>query len=290
MLNKSDCSLSEISNKVKKLSYPQDYNHGLPDSSLLLPDNILLFRGGIWLGNDGPNKSHSHHRFMMIIPTIGEGSLILDNCVYELTPGNMILIHPYQLIDYSSKYANEKTWLFISFDHKSPTTLEPLRNKMFIANHFQQNCCSNLLHEYLNKSSDGVSLLTATLLHTLINASGNKNNKQHIHADSFINKVIRYVNSHLEQGVQIQDIANEIGLSPSRLRTKFRDKLGSSLGKYVRQIRLQRAAIMIVSSNEPINRIAQQIGFETLFSFSRAFKSEYGVSPSSYRVKQNKSI
>jgi len=78
----------------------------------------------------------------------------------------------------------------------------------------------------------------------------------------------RYVREHLSQAVTISDIAGELGYSVSHLRAVFRDRLGVSLGRYMRESRLSEAAQLLQRSEFNVSEIGERCGFESLYAFS----------------------
>jgi AraC-like DNA-binding protein len=98
-----------------------------------------------------------------------------------------------------------------------------------------------------------------------------------------LEKVNRYVREHLSQSVTISDIAQELNYSVSHLRAVFRDRLGVSLGRYMRESRLAEAAQLLQTSDLNISAIGERCGFESLYAFSRAFRKAYGIPPRAYR-------
>jgi transcriptional regulator GlxA family with amidase domain len=75
-------------------------------------------------------------------------------------------------------------------------------------------------------------------------------------------------------------------MSPSNLRARFRTSCGVSLGKHMRELRLERARGLLTMSTIRVSEIAEQCGFTSLFSFSRAFRTRYGHPPLACRKGQ----
>jgi transcriptional regulator GlxA family with amidase domain len=71
----------------------------------------------------------------------------------------------------------------------------------------------------------------------------------------------------------------------------FKNKVGMSLGVFVRNARLHRAQNLLVNSDMSIKQIADECGCGTLASFSRMFTHSTGMNPRAYRknpgVNQN---
>ncbi len=83
--------------------------------------------------------------------------------------------------------------------------------------------------------------------------------------------------------ISIAGLAREHGFSPSHLRGLFASRYGCSPRSYLRQARIRKARGLMMGTNLTLSEIALQVGFETVHSFSRAFKGVEGCCPSSYR-------
>jgi transcriptional regulator GlxA family with amidase domain len=59
--------------------------------------------------------------------------------------------------------------------------------------------------------------------------------------------------------------------------------------KYVSQMRVQRAGLLLYQTNAPIADIANTVGYQNQFNFSSAFKKHSGLSPSKYRTRSRES-
>jgi AraC-like DNA-binding protein/mannose-6-phosphate isomerase-like protein (cupin superfamily) len=78
-------------------------------------------------------------------------------------------------------------------------------------------------------------------------------------------------------------LAFELGMSQSGFRKKFRRITGMPPGQYLQQLRLNRAYEWLQHDRLTITEIAAQLGFESVFYFSRLFKRKFQMSPSGYR-------
>jgi AraC-like DNA-binding protein len=100
--------------------------------------------------------------------------------------------------------------------------------------------------------------------------------------DAVLEKINHYVRSHLSEAPTLRALAQALGYSASHLRSVFRNRLGVSLGRYIRESRLSQAAKQLQGTGLSISDIARQSGFDSPFSFSRTFKKAYGLSPKAY--------
>lgn len=84
----------------------------------------------------------------------------------------------------------------------------------------------------------------------------------------------------------VRDVARSAGKSVSHLRELFRKATGLSPKKYQMRARLVRAGKLLRETSLSIGEIAEQTGFESIFSFSRRFRKLLGISPSEYRLRK----
>lgn len=99
-----------------------------------------------------------------------------------------------------------------------------------------------------------------------------------------INKVQDYIENHLEESLTIKQISQIANFSEYHFQRIFGFVTGESLYGFIKRIRLEKAAYMLLADKErPIIDIAMSVGFSSQASFAKAFKSKYGISGSSYR-------
>lgn len=100
-------------------------------------------------------------------------------------------------------------------------------------------------------------------------------------------EVIRYMDVHYHEDLQISDIANAINIHPNYLSNVFYKEMGYSPKKYLSNLKLAKAKKLLTETDDPIYIVASSVGFSDALYFSRFFKSAEGISPSIFR-KENK--
>lgn len=101
-----------------------------------------------------------------------------------------------------------------------------------------------------------------------------------------IQLVIRYIDTHLEENLDLDSIAKEIHYSKYHLSRMFVNIVGFSLHKYIQRRRLTEAARQLVYSNDSIIEIAIGAGYQTQRSFTKAFKGMFTCTPQVYRKRK----
>jgi AraC family transcriptional regulator len=98
-----------------------------------------------------------------------------------------------------------------------------------------------------------------------------------------INKVIHYINNHLNENLDIEKLAQIGNYSSFHFHRIMRAYLGESLGAFIVRVRLETAVTLLIYSKEAISDIAFKVGYENPSSFNKAFKKRYGISPVEFR-------
>lgn len=98
-----------------------------------------------------------------------------------------------------------------------------------------------------------------------------------------VKKVIDYIEANLEEELDLDRIAKNIGYSKFYLNRIFTECTGITIYKYLQNRRLTVAAEKLVKTEKPILEIAYEAGYDTQQSFSYAFKQIYLYPPKVYR-------
>ena len=96
-------------------------------------------------------------------------------------------------------------------------------------------------------------------------------------------RVAARMTQDLQSHRTIEQLAQEEGLSPTALKTCFKEVFGSSIYAYLREYRLQTAQKLLAETDAPIVEIAHRVGYENPNKFSSAFRQVYGTTPTEYR-------
>lgn len=99
-----------------------------------------------------------------------------------------------------------------------------------------------------------------------------------------------YISSHFHRKVTIQLICSEIGCSKSALITAFKREYGTTVNQYLNEVRLTEAVHLIENGECTIGEVAEACGFSDQSYFSKVFSARYGVPPSEYMAKAEKTI
>jgi AraC-like DNA-binding protein len=102
--------------------------------------------------------------------------------------------------------------------------------------------------------------------------------------NSFVKRFYEIVEEHIiDDDFSIEDLADSLNLSRSQVHRKIKGLTGMSTSLYIRHIRLQKAMVLLTSTDLNVSEIAYQTGFKTPVYFSQVFKESFGISPSEAR-------
>lgn len=97
--------------------------------------------------------------------------------------------------------------------------------------------------------------------------------------------LMNYIESHMSEKITLEATARQFLVSQSTISQTFRQKLGISFYRFVTQRRLIAAKSAILEG-KPLESLYEEVGFSDYSTFYRAFRREYGISPSQYRKIQ----
>jgi len=92
-----------------------------------------------------------------------------------------------------------------------------------------------------------------------------------------------YIKSQNGRRVTINELAEKFSYSRSHLSKIFKQEYGMSLKSYIDTLRLEKAKEMLAYSERTISEIAHELDFKDIYTFSRFFKRNTGLSPKHYR-------
>ncbi|MEP3480675.1 MAG: AraC family transcriptional regulator [Fuerstiella sp.] len=96
-------------------------------------------------------------------------------------------------------------------------------------------------------------------------------------------RVQLHIEEHLCAELPLDQLAAVAHLSPYHFHRIFRATVGEGVAEYVRRVRLERAAIALKATSDSVTSVAFDTGYGSHEAFTRAFRRQFGVSPSEFR-------
>lgn len=102
-----------------------------------------------------------------------------------------------------------------------------------------------------------------------------------------IHKVIDYIDKNTDSQLSVKELADIAGFSQYYFHRIFSAYIGEPLSTFVKRIRLEKSAQMLIYTNASITDAALSCGYETPSAYTKAFKQFFGTSPSDYKIAKN---
>lgn len=109
-----------------------------------------------------------------------------------------------------------------------------------------------------------------------INQMNNQNER-------YISKVIEYIENHYKTDIDVNTLADSVGISYSHLRKIFRENMGTNLNSFINKRRIKEAKILLKETDMTIYDMAVALGYNSDQTFTRFFKKYEGTTPGAYR-------
>jgi AraC-like DNA-binding protein len=98
-----------------------------------------------------------------------------------------------------------------------------------------------------------------------------------------IRPVLAYVDLHCRESITLDDVAEVVHVSPSRVRHVFKDVTGVSFKEYVTQVRVAEAKRLLLGTDLSVAEIARAVSYTNLNQFYKVFYRSCAMSPGEYR-------
>lgn len=100
-------------------------------------------------------------------------------------------------------------------------------------------------------------------------------------------RIRRFLERHAHEAVGLEDLAVELGCSPSRAGHVVVEELGASWRELLQRERIDRAKVLLLTCERPLAWIAEACGFRSEYYFNRAFARRVGQPPGRWRAVQH---
>lgn len=229
-----------------------------------------------------------HQRFVLKLHIRGESEGYVEDKFLHFRAGEGILVFPFQIHRITSVPTPEgqlRVLANFTLPVADQALLTPLRNRVFALDGELLDAAEKLvkLSAWTDAAAgqaavDCLAAMLAKLREKILNEPPAAAPPETPSAKLF--ECIR--DGYLR--LSVKELAAHLGVSEGSVRRRFLRETGKSPGQAIRELRLKEAAEFLRTTSEPVSRIGERCGFSTPFSFSRAFKRRFGVSPRDFRA------
>lgn len=98
-----------------------------------------------------------------------------------------------------------------------------------------------------------------------------------------VQNMVKFIQEHFPEGISLQMLAGEFGMSESYISNLIKKKTGKGFGEHLVEARIRKAQEYLRTTNDSIETIAARVGYPDYFYFTKVYKKATGISPAAYR-------
>lgn len=238
----------------------------------------------------------------------GERDVFIDGTAYKLTKGSLVFRKPGQLTTGFGDY--DMYMITLDFSH----TVDKSQRSFRVSDAPEQPICEldilseiptvftpthqtelieiyEKLAECSYPSAVDEDLQRAYVLELLFlifadaYASKRRSLEEQSSVKAYVKRACAYINQNYSAELTVQGIAEQLSINQNYFIKLFRREMGTTPNQYVIDVRLLRAASMLMQTDHTVYQISAACGFNTPSYFIKAFKKRFGKTPNEYRGK-----
>lgn len=243
-------------------------------------------------------KPHSHSHYEIYYLTRGRRRYFINNKIYIVSEGDVILIKPNTIHYTASAEEGEHERIVLNFtqDYIAPQMMQKIDQLCTAAcvtipqskRKNAEEILDKIANEY--KTNDRYSpfleseLLSEFLVTLLRTGDAHEQPITSLsNAEGAIIKLLDYININLSNSITLDNAAKIAGFSKSHFAKLFKDITGFTFNNYLQLQRLQKAQRLLEKTEDSITEISFECGFMSSGYFATVFRNYFGISPLSYR-------
>lgn len=229
--------------------------------------------------------------------TKGYGTFKFNGKVYNLKQGDIFILLKGMQVEYVASIDDPWEYYWIGF---SGSNANEYLNRTSITNSCVANCEENskipqiilnmceISKTYNPSKSDDILLLKElySLLYALIEEFPKPFEYKDKELHTYIQDSLNFINSNYMHSITVQEIADYVNLSRSYLYKMFIKNLGISPQRYLINLRMYKATLLLKGTKLPIGEVASSVGYSDSLLFSKTFLKHFSMSPLNYRNNQ----
>lgn len=221
--------------------------------------------------------THSHDYPQLILPQQGELKLEITGTMHQLTPDKGGIITPYTTHSFSALRDNRFIVIDLYQYEAWHTLLEQaIKQPLFtITPDFYP--CLQLLAQHSGTHNSALHYHLAMVLLEVLKNTSPPQYPQRLHA------ALSYIHAHYHCQISVQQLAQLCCMSSSHFRAVFKQSMQCTPWQYLTQFRMEKALILLKTTQKPITHIAEQVGYQSSTAFTHCFNRYYQHAPSYYR-------
>lgn len=241
---------------------------------------------------DGVKSSlHFHNVYEVYYLEKGKRDHLINGKNYTARVGNFILIPP-GVPHQTNGTAFQRRLLHFTKDILRTVLSEDYINKMlelfeniiYFSNPEDKSLLQNFFNDaekaYMQNNAESFVITIANIFNYIKSLP---TQKQQDTSNELINKIVDYIQENACSINSLDEIASKFYINKFYLCHLFKKEKQTTIISFLQNIKIQKAAHLLLTTNDKISEICYKTGFNSEYYFSKCFSSVLGISPSKYR-------
>lgn len=236
---------------------------------------------------------HYHFAYELFFLEEGTRTYIINDKIYNISAGDVILIKPNILHKTQSKKRFKRYVINFNEEYILRYASEELKN--YLLKCFEETNAISLskelfstVLEYIksagNSEDDIHQFICLTNILSILSNNINDFTRKEIDIKNFeIQKVLEYINENFVKISGLDEISEKFYITKFHLCRIFKESAGLTVIKYINGLKIQKACNLLDKTELTITEIAFECGFNSSMYFCKTFKQLTGYSPLKYR-------
>lgn len=244
--------------------------------------------------------AHPHlNWFELTIITYGQGVISTNGEETRVQAGDIYLSFPCDVHEIRASETSKLEYDFFSFYCENKALKKDLKgvirnmrsvNERVFKDEKISDLVKNAITEFSVKNQMySTELLTdifrVILIYLIRDFNGVKDTPKNVtESEILCFQLMNYIDTHVYSIYRLEDLASKFNYNYSYLSNLFKRTTGKTLSEYLQHRKMQVAKTLVLERKKNIGEIAEMLGYN-LYSFSKAFKQTYGVSPKNMQLR-----
>ena len=254
-------------------------------------DASLLYISSAKYGGDWHSSPHSHQCTELFYVVGGVGGFQIENDMLQVTSHELVVVNPNIQHTETSWNSAPLEYIVLGVEGLELTAPDGKDDRYFILNFKGLGdavlTCMKMMLREVEQKLPGADSVCQNLLQVLIVQLMRETNVSAEKTEQATRRLCatakRYMDTHFKDKIDLALLAAVTGVNKYYLSHSFSEEYGISPIQYLNKKRMEESKYLLSSTDLPLGRIVQMLGFSTPSYFAQMFRRAEGVTPSEYR-------
>lgn len=213
----------------------------------------------------------------------GKGTFVTPRGKSNVKKNDIFIIRPYEITYYEAD--EEEPWNYIWIGFRAGIELPALltSSDVIYAPSLMRTFEKCMEAPDSSSGNEGYEELLCSAVWSIIAFARQNEQSPDEEYSHYIKPALDIMEAEYCNGISVAEIAARLHLNRSYFSMIFRKNMKKTVAEHLSELRMERAAKLLTEYGYNVTVTAASVGYQDVFTFSRAFKKRFGVSPSEYK-------